>query len=264
MREHTPASHFSSPSLGSRLLAWMPFVLSAAAVALVIELSISRPLAGAVLGAFAAALAISELRVRRRVRRLLASGDIHAVLGVWEAALSRLPNRETMGPLFIATAFAANGMTERARRALARSVRGQAWDSAVEQRLFVETLLDAFEGERQRALERAEEIHCLPLPTASPFLRARVLLLRHALVALARAFARTSTPDDARLLERAAHKSPLVHWAMRYAAAIAHIDHREPERARALIASAPRWPEESAFHFFHEEIVAELSAPASA
>src|SRR5690606_3237941 len=118
--------------------------------------------------------------------------------------------------------------------------------------------------ERQRALERAEEIHCLPLPTASPFLRARVLLLRHALVALARAFARTSTPDDARLLERAAHKSPLVHWAMRYAAAIAHIDHREPERARALIASAPRWPEESAFHFFHEEIVAELSAPASA
>src|SRR5690606_24379575 len=161
-------------------------------------------------GVVAAALVMSELRVRRRVRRLLASGDVHAVLGVWEAALRRLPDRETLGPLFVATAFAANGMTESARKALSRSARGQAWESAMEQRLFVETLLDAFEGERQRAIERAEEVRRLPLPPAGPFLRGRVILLRRALGALARAFARTSTPDDARLLERAAQASPLV------------------------------------------------------
>jgi hypothetical protein len=59
-------------------------------------------------------------------------------------------------------------------------------------------------------------------------------------------------------LERAAQTSPLVHWAMRYAAAVAMVDGGRNNDARRVLDSAPAWPEESAFHFFHRELEAEL------
>src|SRR5580658_2330435 len=77
---------------------------------------------------------------RWKVRKLLRSGDVERVIGTWSGSIERVANRETMGPLLYATAYAAYGRVEEARRALDRAAKGPAWDAAIEQRLFVETL----------------------------------------------------------------------------------------------------------------------------
>ena len=86
------------------------------------------------------------------------------------------------------------------------------------------------------------------MPSAGLFARRRVALLRRGLAALARAFAHESREGDARVLARAADASPLVHWAMRYAAAIVAVDRGRAGDVRALLAGAPAWPDQSAFH----------------
>ena len=141
---------------------------------------------------------------RRRMRRLLISGDVERVIGTWEGSIQRVPYHETMAPLLKATAYASYGWIEAARRALERAVRGPAWDAAIEQRLFVETLLDTFEGDRDAALRKAQALESLPMPSAGLFARRRVALLRCGLAALARAFAHASREGDARILARAA------------------------------------------------------------
>jgi len=83
--------------------------------------------------------------------------------------------------------------------------------------------------------------------------------LRNGVGALARAFAHESTSDDERRLSRAASASPLMHWAMRYARAIVAIDHGERDRARALLADMPEWPEASAFASFQAELTGKLA-----
>ncbi len=246
--------------LSARLLAWLPFVASAALVALAIDLALRSPLLGLLSGALALLVFVPQLVSRRRLRRILTSGDVNAVIAVWSRSLDRLPHPQTMGPLLLATALAAHGLTDRARRVLQRAERGDAWEAALEHRLFLGALIDAFEGEREQALEKAGALERLPLPAAGPFLQNRVLLLRAALAAFARAFARLARPGDAELLQRAANTSPLVHWAMRYAAAVALIDGGRSGEARRLVEAAPRWPEESAFHFFQLELEAQLKA----
>ncbi len=246
--------------LSARLLAWLPFVASAALVAVAIDLALRSPVLGLVTAVLALLVFLPQLLSRRRVRRILTSGDVNAVIEVWSRSLERLPHRETMGPLLLATALAAHGLTDRARRVLQRAERGDAWEAAIEHRLFLGALLDAFEGERQLALEKAGALERLPLPAAGPFLRERVMLLRAALGAFARAFARATQPGDAELLQRAAETSPLVHWAMRYAAAVALIDGGRSVEARRLVEAAPPWPEESAFHSFQRELEAQLKA----
>ena len=52
-----------------------------------------------------------------------------------------------------------------------------------------------------------------------------------------------------------AKSSPLVHWAMRYARAVVMIDAGRQHEARALLAGAPPWPEQSAFRSFHDELL---------
>jgi hypothetical protein len=81
-----------------------------------------------------------------------------------------------------------------------------------------------------------------------------VRALREALAALARAFAHTSRRTDLEILTRASQKSPLVHWAMRYAAAVVAIDFGDLAEAQKLVAKAPEWPEGSAFSSFHAEL----------
>jgi hypothetical protein len=115
---------------------------------------------------------------RWRMRRLLMSGDVERVIGTWEGSIERVAHKETMAPLLQATAYASYGWVEAARRALDRAVKGPAWDAAIEQRLFVETLLDTFEGERAAALRKAEVLETLPVPAAGPLARRRVALLR--------------------------------------------------------------------------------------
>ncbi len=196
---------------------------------------------------------------RRRMRRLLMSGDVGLVLGTWQRSLSRVTYPETMAPLMTATAYAAYGFIDPARRALDRAAKGPAWDAAVEQRLFVEALLDVYEGDRDRAIAKATELEHLPLPATGFWIRRKVQRLRGGVAALARAFAHASTTEDLRALRTAARSSPLVHWAMRYAQAVIAVDAGRNDEARVLLAGAPPWPVESAFHAFHSELVAATS-----
>lgn len=198
-----------------------------------------------------------------RTRRMLRSGDLGKVLQAYHPTLARLPHPETLGPLMVAAALAAHGMVDRARRALDRAVRGEAWEAALEHRWFVETLMEAFDGDRSRALERAESLEKLPLPAGSAPLQRRVAKLRSALTALARAFARCPQQGDAEVLEAASDNSPLVHWAMRYGAVVAYLERGERERAQLLLAGAPHWPADSAFRAFQEELSGLATQPAA-
>lgn len=204
-----------------------------------------------------AALVIPAWLARRRMRRLLLSGDINRVLDLWQSRAFSHP--DTMNPLVTATAYAAYGFIEKARDALSRAARGPAWEAAVEQRLFIEALLDTYEGDRSLALSKAEQLEKLPLPNVGFWMRRKIALLRRGVGALARAFAHRSRVEDEQLLREVSQASPLVHWAMRYARAVFLIDAGRQEEARMLLVGAPAWPEDSAFRSFHDELVAQLS-----
>ncbi|MBI3201733.1 MAG: hypothetical protein HYZ29_09340 [Myxococcales bacterium] len=198
---------------------------------------------------------------RRRVRRMLIEGRAEELLQHWQGSLTSLPHADTAVPLLHATALAATGQTDRARTALEHAARGQAWPAAHEHRLVVETLLDSFEGEPRAALDKAEELCNLPLPPVPDDLRARVALLREAIAAVARAFAHEPEERDANLLREAARKNTLIHWPLRYAAAVVCIDRGQRAEARQLLENAPDWPQESAFRAFHAELTAWAREP---
>jgi hypothetical protein len=201
------------------------------------------------------AFAIPAWLARRRMRRVLLSGDIGRILRSWQGSLGRVTYPETMAPLMTATAYAAYGFIEEARGALDRAARGPAWEAAVEQRLMVEALLDVYEGERDLAISKAEAIERLPLPQTGFRMRRKIAVLRRGIGALARAFAHTSRPEDDGVLREASRSSPLVHWAMRYGRAVVLVDAGKKGEARDLLEGAPSWPEQSAFRAFHDELL---------
>lgn len=245
---------------GPRWLHIAAFVASAAFAAAMLQLAWVRPLVAAALLGGVLAFVLSRWLARRRLRKVLLSGDVRSVLERWSPSLTRIPHPGTMGPLMTATAFAAYGWVDAARAALAAAERGPAWEAALEHRLFLDALLLTFEGDRDGALEQASRLQRLPLPHAAPALRDRVRLLRVAIHALARAFAHQAEPGDRELLEAASETSPLVFWAMRYAAAVVAIDQRSFQHARSLLADAPAWPAQSTFRAFHDEIVQQIEA----
>jgi hypothetical protein len=193
---------------------------------------------------------------RMRVRRLLMSGDVEQLINSWQGSLGPGPHASAMTPLVRATAYAAYGWTEASRRALNRVKPGPAWEAALEQRMFVEALLDAFEGDREGAMYKAAALEAMPMSAAGPFARRRVHLLRRGLAALTRAFAHMSQRGDSFLLAKAAKASPLVYWAMRYAAAIVAVDGGRVRDVAGLLSDAPQWPPESAFREYHDELLA--------
>lgn len=240
--------------MGSRAWALTRFVASAAGVSFALHFALQEPWLGVGLAFALLAFGLPQLRARQRLRELLSSGDLRSILELWNEAIETLPHHRTVGPLIRATALAAHGLTDRARGVLERAERGLAWDNALEHRLFLETLLDAFEGRRTAALDKARALRALPLP-ASPWAKSRASVLRGAAGALARAFAHCPERDDAERLRLAAKHHPLVHWAMRYALAVVHIDQGRRDEALALVSTAPPWPEGSAFNAFQAEIV---------
>jgi hypothetical protein len=256
-----PPHDYLKPTMGSRAWAWSRFVLSAAGVSLALHFALEQPWLGVVLAVLVLVFGLPQLRARQRLRELLSSGDLRAILEVWNDAIDTLPHHRTVGPLIRATALAAHGLTDRARGVMERAERGLAWENAIEHRLFLETLLDAFEGRRHQALDKARALRALPLP-ASPWAKSRASVLRSAAGALARAFAHCPEKDDVDRLLIASKHHPLVHWAMRYALAVVHIDQGRRDQALELVEAAPEWPEGSAFNAFHAEIV-ERSAPSS-
>jgi hypothetical protein len=256
-----PPHDYLKPTMGSRAWAWSRFVLSAAGVSLALHFALEQPWLGVVLAVLVLVFGLPQLRARQRLRELLSSGDLRAILEVWNDAIDTLPHHRTVGPLIRATALAAHGLTDRARGVMERAERGLACENAIEHRLFLETLLDAFEGRRHQALDKARALRALPLP-ASPWAKSRASVLRSAAGALARAFAHCPEKDDVDRLLIASKHHPLVHWAMRYALAVVHIDQGRRDQALELVEAAPEWPEGSAFNAFHAEIV-ERSAPSS-
>jgi len=240
--------------MGTRAWALTRFVASAAGVSLALHFALQEPWLGVILAFALLGFGLPQLRARQRLRELLSSGDLRSILELWNEAIETLPHHRTVGPLIRATALAAHGLTDRARGVLERAERGLAWDNALEHRLFLETLLDAFEGRRAQALDKARALRALPLP-ASPWAKSRASVLRGAAGALARAFAHCPEKDDAERLRLAAKHHPLVHWAMRYALAVVHLDQGRRDEALALVSAAPAWPEGSAFNAFQAEIV---------
>ncbi len=241
-----------------RPLVSLPLLISVLCALLTAQMAVREPRYWLPFGLMLAVIVVPWLQARRRMRSLLMSGDVNRVLGTWESSIERILYPETMAPLMAATAYASYGWLDAARTALQRAAKGPAWEAALEQRLFVETLLDTFEGAQTTAKAKAEALQRLPLPDAGPFARRKVAQLRRGLAAMVRAFAHESRREDPGLLERAATVSPLVHWAMRYAGAVVAIDAGKSEKAKELLEGAPTWPQESAFASFHRELVGRL------
>jgi hypothetical protein len=250
----------TGPRRAPRAFSFLPLAVAALSAILAAQMIGRDPRSAIPLVALTALLLVPAVVGRWRMRRLLMSGDVERVIGTWEGSISRVPHPETVAPLLRATAYASYGWIEAARRALAHAVKGPAWDAAIEQRLFVETLLDTFEGDREGAMRKAEVLQALPMPSAGLLARRRVALLRGGLAALARAFAHASRDGDAELLGKAAGASPLVHWAMRYAKAVVELDRGRAREVPGLLADAPVWPKESAFHTYHEELLSHAKA----
>lgn len=247
-----------------RVLFWIAFIVTAALAAAAVRFSLHEPLIAAAVLALALIAGFSRWLSRRRLHRVLRSGNVIAVLQSWSATLERMPYPATMAPLMTATAFAAHGWVESARAALATAERGPAWEAALEHRLFLDTILLTLEGDRDAALEQSRRLARMPLPGKDNALRDRLLAIRVAVGAFARAFAHQSEPGDGAVLERASERSPLVFWAMRYAAAIVAIDCGNAAKVPSLLEGAPRWPEESIFRAFHSEIEDQARGTSSA
>lgn len=238
---------------------YLPFILSALWAAIVIRL-IAREPRYALPIAVLALLWIVPLALQRvRQRRMLMRGNVPEVLEAWAPMLSTTPYPETLQPLLVATAYAANGWVEQARESARRARKGEAWSAAEEQRRILDTLIEAFDGDRERAVRLAQDLVDLPLPAVGVFLRRRIAVLRAGLGALARAFARVAEPNDRRILMAAAKSSPLLHWAFSYAAAVAAIDEGDVHTARRAIAGAPSWPPSSVFRAFHAELEQQIA-----
>ncbi len=237
----------------AKVLKAILFVASAGLFAALVRLSLHEPLVGVLVVVVVAILVGWRWWAGARIVRMLRRGEVHEIIAHWSDGLERTPHAATIAPLVTATAFAAFGRVEDARRALASAARGPAWEAAIEHRIFLDTLLSTFEGDADHARTQVARLVTLPMPDRKD-LAARVGALREAVAALVRAFSHRSVPGDLARLEQASENSPLVHWAMRYAAAIVAIDNGDPDKARALIANAPAWPRESAFRSFHDEI----------
>lgn len=234
-------------------------MLSAVVAAALLHLAWHRPLVGVIVLGGVAWMVLGRWRARQKIQRLFLSGDVRGVLERWARTQQPFAHSQTVTPLMTATAFAAHGWVERARAALSEAERGPAWDASLEHRLFLDALLLTFEGDVDTAIEQAERLQRMPVPPAPPSLVQRIQVLRRAVLALARAFAHQSLDGDAQLLLEASAASPLVHWAMRYAAAVVAIDAGEMLEATRLIELAPEWPSESCFGRFHEEITTEIA-----
>jgi hypothetical protein len=240
------------PSLPRALL---PLAIAGLAAALAAQMVARDARYWVPLAALAMSFLVPAILGRLRMRKLLMSGDVEQLINSWQGSAGAGPQASAMVPLVRATAYAAYGWTDAARLALHRATPAPAWDAALEQRMFVEALLDAFEGDREKAMNKAAALEAMPLSVGGPLARRRVHILRRGLAALTRAFAHMSQGGDAGALAKAAKASPLVHWAMRYAAAIVAVDRGRTRDVALLLSGAPAWPEESAFREYHDELL---------
>ena len=207
-----------------------------------------------------AALALGALlyprwAARKRLDAIIASGDVRALLRAWKGTAATVPYPETSIPLMIATAYAAFGWVDEARKARAHLVAGPALTASKDQVEFVDVLLEIYEGDREAALCRAEALAAAVPSSAATKVSTRTKTVHRGLLAIARAFAHRATDDDRRFLAQARPPLPILAWPLRYAAAVAALDAGSPSRAEELLRAAPAWPENSVFRTFHRELL---------
>ena len=176
---------------------------------------------------------------RLRMRKLLMSGDVEQVIGSWQGSVGAGPQASAMVPLFErrptphtggpmpraapCTRKPGPGLGCGARAApvrggAARRVRGRSRDSDAQGR---SSRGDAH-VRRGAPCAPSRRISCA---AAWPPLRAR---------------SPTGAAAATRALAKAADASPLVHWAMRYAAAIVAVDRGRAGDVRAPPVGRPR------------------------
>jgi hypothetical protein len=252
------AASLTPPSRSSVFLGWAYFVASAALAAFGLAAALEAPWVALVLAGCVAGVVVPRVRARRRFRDLVLRGNTQALLAAWGPDTEQEDAR-TVGPLMRATALAAHGLTDRAKRVLDLAHRGAAWEETLEHRLFLDALLACCEGRFEAAWIVAEAMGDLPLPS-SRWERSRAVTLRAATLAMARAFSREATQTDTGWLRLAARQNPLLYWPMRYAEATARLTLGQTARARHLLDGAPAWPEDSAFHGFNRELLEVLAS----
>src|SRR3954466_1850837 len=75
-----PPHDYLKPSAGGRAWALARFVLSALGAAIAIHFALQEPWAGVLLVSVAVAFGLPQLRARQRLRQLLSSGNLTAIL----------------------------------------------------------------------------------------------------------------------------------------------------------------------------------------
>lgn len=156
------------------------------------------------------------------------------------------------GPAQLRTlALASLGEFTRARRALL-SHPGDA-EERRELQLCAQVLVEAFEGQTERALCLCRDLMRVPLRCKGARGRRR-RARREATVAVARAAGGLADAADYQALLRASVVEPTMYWACRYGAAIACWAKREQALVSLLVKDAPPWPEESAFRHLHARL----------
>lgn len=243
-------------------MAWLPFVLSAAAAALLIHFALATLWLAVVLLILVPAGTAFFLYQRAKVREFFTSG---AVDDITDALVSLVEEDEDAAhslPLVRATALGAHGLTDRARSALRYLHSGEETQDLQEHRLVLEILLDSLDGRQQEALIKSETLEQLALPPG-PFERGRSAGIRNGVVALARVFAHKTRKGDLNMLAQAARIEPLLHWVMDYGQAIVSARGQDFRAAQRILATAPEWPRGSVFASFNDQFTA-LIQPASA
>ncbi len=195
-------------------------------------------------------------RLRERLQRSMQEARVDDVLESLRAQTQG--QDEGVYQLLSATALAAFGYVEKARRGLAQLERSAVVRTALEQRLIAEVLLDVFEGARDDALRKVSLLESLPLPRG--MIDKKVALLRRGIASFVRAFSHLALPGDDARLRGAAKEIPLIAWAMRYARAIVAIDSGRASDVAGLLADAPAWPQGSAYHDYHAELLSRALA----
>ena len=197
-------------------------------------------------------------KARERLHEIIDRGDVRALLRAWRGSVPTMTHAETAIPLMIATAYAAFGWVDEARRARAHIIPGLAHEVSREQLEFIDVLLEVYEGDRDAARHRAESLAKMPVESGGRAASARVLAVRRGLLAITRAFVHQATAEDARALIDVRIPVPILIWPLRYAEAIVAVDGGNLDLARTLLASAPAWPENSVFCTFHRELLVQI------
>lgn len=222
------------------------FVVSAAAIAGLIHVGFSHPswLVGTV--GLLLLLPVQRIVARRKLNKMLESGDVTRLLESWESLPNPSPRGLAAERLMRATALASYGWTVRARQLLEIHQGTHTLTSGLEHRVFLEVLLSALEGNHDRSIAMAMALGSLPLPEDRN-LRQRAKTHREGAIALARAFAHCGRPSDRELLRKAARQNPLLIWPMRYAEAQLSLQQGDSKGAKRLLRHAPPWPPQSVF-----------------